>query len=112
MLPGPIYKSLPYLYIVAGLLCWLIIKSSIALIPAAVLVSTGLLVLWMRRSATQMPVYRAPEEDSVTEDDAHKIRFGERRFPGEDREFPIEDSNENMIAFNRRDEGERRKDEE
>jgi hypothetical protein len=103
MLLSPIYKSLPYIYIVAGLFCWWALRTNFSLIFAAALVLAGFIVLWMRRRAKQMSVYRAPEKD-----DEHIIRFGERRFLVEEREFPIVDSNDNMVAFDRR-RGERRK---
>jgi hypothetical protein len=48
MLLNPLYQSLPYLYIIAGILLALVIESDIVLAPALLLMFTGSLVLWMR----------------------------------------------------------------
>jgi hypothetical protein len=106
MLPRSLYKSLPYLYIVTGLLCWAAIDSNIALIPSVLLVSAGLLVLWMRHKAKQELEYGPPVKASVEEE--YQLRERIRRLPETDQKFPITDDGENMIAFNRR-AGERRK---
>lgn len=118
MLPRSIYKALPYLYIVAGLLSWVLIDSDIVYFPLVILVSAGLIVIWMRRETKKTYVFSKISEDSriggvplSVEDSEYKLRERTRRLPEENLEFPITDDNHNLIAFNRRVRERRKKEE-
>lgn len=108
MLPNSLYKLLPYFYISLGLLCALLVESRMVLLPSALLVATGALVLWMRyRNAVEPEAYidssdtRYEEESEVSLAGNEEIPDHERRI-GDERDFPLLDDQGNMIAFNRR----------
>lgn len=105
MLPNTLYKSLPYLYIAAGVFCGVVIESNIVLISSALLMAAGLLVLWMRhRPLEDTTVESVPEVHSLKTRDWDDIFQAEqeRRLPGIARIFPLIDKGGNMIAFDRR----------
>lgn len=105
MLPRSVYKMLPYLYIAIGLLCAWAIDSDIVFIPSVLLMSAGLIILWMRRKPGQARATLVNKGSVVC---TYQLREGDRRLPEEDQEFPITDDNHNMVPFDRR-VGERRK---
>ena len=50
MLPRQLYELLPYIYIVTGITCAVLIDSTIVLISSILLIVTGVFVLLMRRN--------------------------------------------------------------
>jgi hypothetical protein len=49
-LPGPLYRALPFAYIIAGLLTILLIDSLFALLSGTLLVAAAMLWWWRRKS--------------------------------------------------------------
>ena len=110
MLPNPLYQSLPYLYIIAGILLALVIESDIVLAPTLLLMFTGSLVLWMRhRPLADSGIGSTPEVRSLKERSWNDVFQAEqeRRLLGVARTFPLIDNQGNLIPFDRR-VGERR----
>ena len=108
MLPRPIYQLLPYFYICLGLLCMLIVESSLIFFSSTLLMMAGSLVLWMRHRNSVDPVEYInagnaikDEESELWLDDSVDLPDYERRI-GDDREFPLLDDNGMMIPFDRR----------
>ena len=111
MLPNPLYQSLPYLYIIAGVLLALVIESDIVLAPTLLLMFTGSLVLWMRhRPLADSSTGSVSEVQSLKSRNWNDIFQAEqeRRLLGTTRTFPLIDNQGNMISFDRR-VGKRRK---
>ena len=50
MLPRQLYELLPYIYIITGITCAVLIDSTVVLISSMLLVVTGVFVLLMRRN--------------------------------------------------------------
>ena len=108
MLQKSIYKALPYLYVVVGLLCMLFIDSTLVFFPSILLISVAALVLWMRYRNSVDPVEYI-EASSVANDEYLEhfldensdLPDHERRF-GDQRDFPLVDDNDVMIPFDRR----------
>ncbi len=50
MLPRQLYELLPFLYILTGIVCAVLIDSTIVLISSMLLIVTGVFVLLMRRN--------------------------------------------------------------
>lgn len=50
MLPRQLYELLPFIYIFTGILCAVLIDSTIVLISSMLLIVTGIFVLLMRRN--------------------------------------------------------------
>ena len=50
MLPRQLYELLPYIYIITGITCAVLIDSTIVLISSMLLIVTGMFVLLMRRN--------------------------------------------------------------
>lgn len=105
MLPNMLYKSLPYLYIAAGVFCGVVVESNIVLISSALLMAAGFLVLWMRyRPLKYSSTESVPEVQNLKTRDWDDIFQAEqeRRLHGIARTFPLVDSSGDMIAFDRR----------
>lgn len=111
MLPYPLYRLLPYLYIAAGALLMLVIESDIIFLSILLLIGAGFMVLWMRYhpltdtaagSAHETPGLKTRNWNDVFQADQ------ERRLVGITRTFPLIDNQGNLIPFDRR-VGERRK---
>jgi hypothetical protein len=105
MLPNTLYKSLPYLYIIAGVFFGIFIDSNIVFISSALLMVAGFLVLWMRHYPLEHTfVESVPEVHKFKQrnwDDVFQAEQ-ERRMLGMARTFPLIDDDGNMIAFDRR----------
>lgn len=111
MLPRPIYQLLPYFYICLGLLCMLIVESSLIFFSSTLLIMAGGLVLWMRHRNSVDPVEYInagnairDEEFELWVDESVDLPDYERRL-GDQREFPLLDDDGTMIAFDRRKDG-------
>lgn len=73
MLPRKLYELLPFLYMFTGLVCAVLIDSSIVLISSMLLIVTGVFVLLMRRSFRKSinrnyKLYQAGYELAVDDD--------------------------------------------
>jgi hypothetical protein len=105
MLPDMLYKSLPYLYIAAGVFFGIVIESNIVFISSALLMTAGFLVLWMRHHPLEysdvesVPEVQGPKTENW--DDIFQAE-DERRLPGIARTFPLIDDSGCRIAFDRR----------
>lgn len=102
MLPDTIYRLLPYIYIVVGVVFALLIDSALVYISAVLLVITGFLVLWLRYAGGAR--YRPLAQDSYVAADMtpeHHART-ERRHADDVHEFPIINNNGEIIALDRR----------
>ena len=53
MLPRQLYELLPFIYIVTGILCAILVDSTIVLISSILLIVTGVFILIMRRNFRQ-----------------------------------------------------------
>lgn len=53
MTPRPVYESLPYLYICAGIGAMVYLDTVIAFTSGLLMSSTGVLILWLRRNYRQ-----------------------------------------------------------
>ena len=69
MLPRQLYELLPFIYIVTGLACAVLIDSTIVLISSILLIVTGVFVLIMRRNfrKTQSQNYELAQAAYETE---------------------------------------------
>jgi len=107
MLPGSIYKLLPYFYIGLGLISALVVDSKLVFFSSVLLVTAGVLVLWMRHHAVRKFVTKSKQELleeslDLTLDSSNYFPDHERRID-DDREFPVVDDNGVLIPFDRRD---------
>ncbi|MBT8128941.1 MAG: hypothetical protein HKO86_04105 [Gammaproteobacteria bacterium] len=67
MLPRKLYELLPYLYILTGVVCAVLVDSTVVLISSMLLIVAGVFVLMMRRSYRkstnrQFQLYQAASE--------------------------------------------------
>ena len=103
MLPDSIYRILPYLYILAGIVCAMTVDSELVYISSVLLVFTGLLVLWMRYAGgARYHEVGSSTEKYVRDYDVSTPVKKERRHATETREFPLINSKGEIIAFDRR----------
>lgn len=104
MLPDTIYRMLPYIYIVVGVLCAMLVESELVYVSSVVLVFTGLLVLWMRYAggAHYEQEKHASGPSLVAEFDLRPRIKKERRQTDIQREFPLINNKGEIIALDRR----------
>ncbi len=107
MLPRQLYELLPFIYIFTGILCAVLIDSTIVLISSLLLIVTGVFVLLMRRNfrkalSQRYELYREASEAGYIE----KRSGMERRQP-EVTQWPVQDDAGKKVFSERRD-GERR----
>ncbi len=117
MLPRLLYELLPYLYLSIGLSTGLIFDSSVIFVAATLLISTGIMVLFMRfnyrRNIRRMLTDRqlrfeldGQHQDGVNIIELHGSGFVKRS--SKDRrqktasEFPLVDSLGNLVMGDRR----------
>jgi hypothetical protein len=110
MLPRRLYETLPYLYILTGVVSALLINSRLVIIASALMIMAGAIIISMRVSYRRGPVQRrVRSEDDY--DGVYSRRFLKRS--GRDRRqsavalFPLIDSAGNSVEFDRRN-GDRR----
>jgi hypothetical protein len=70
MLPRKLYELLPYLYMLTGVVCAVIVDSTVVLISSMLLIVAGIFVLMMRRSYRkstnrQFQLYQATSEPDI-----------------------------------------------
>ena len=70
MLPRKLYELLPYLYMLTGVVCAVLVDSTVVLISSMLLIVAGVFVLMMRRSYRkstnrQFQFYQASSEPDV-----------------------------------------------
>ena len=105
MLPRRLYELLPYIYIVTGILCAVLIDSTIVLISSLLLIITGVFVLIMRRNFRralhlQNELYQTAYDAG---DAGHfEKRSGFERRRDEAGAWPVRDKAGNEIASDRR----------
>ena len=93
MMPRGLYELLPYLYIAAGITGGLMIDTSLIMIGSLLLVSAGLLTLYMR--------FQHRSGRFATEQIAGERRRGDRRRRNVS-DFPLVDSAGQLIIADRR----------
>ena len=110
MLPRQLYELLPFLYILTGVVCAVLIDSTIVLISSMLLIVTGVFVLLMRRnfrkSVNQRFELRKAAYESAP-DDGFEQRSAIDRRRRKLTEWPALDDSGDMI-FSERRTGERR----
>jgi|GEM_PF-3346337 len=105
MLPRRLYELLPFIYIVTGILCAVLIDSTIVLISSLLLIITGVFVLIMRRNFRR--ALHLQNELYATAYDAGEVNHFEKRSGIERRRYeaggwPVRDKAGNEIASDRR----------
>ena len=102
MLSRVVYGLLPYVYIIIGVLCALMIDSGLVYFSSALFIFTGIVVLWLRHAGGAMyrPVNsgRHAAADPAQE---HHVKT-ERRGMNVRHEFPLVNHKGEIIAFDRR----------
>jgi len=110
MLPRQLYELLPFLYILTGVVCAVLIDSTIVLISSMLLIVTGVFVLLMRRnfrkSVNQRFELRKAAYESAP-DDGFEQRSAIDRRRRKLTKWPALDDSGDMI-FSERRTGERR----
>ena len=105
MLPRQLYELLPFLYILTGVVCAILIDSTIVLISSMLLIVTGVFVLLMRRnfrkSLNQRFELRMAAYDHAL-DEGFEQRFGIDRRRRKLTEWPALDDSGDMIFSERR----------
>jgi hypothetical protein len=105
MLPRRLYELLPFIYIVTGILCAVLIDSTIVLISSLLLIITGVFVLIMRRNFRRalhqqnelyQTVYDAGAADPIEK------RSGIERRRDAAGAWPVQDKAGNEIVSDRR----------
>lgn len=113
MLNRNIYEVLPYLYLGLGTVCVLLVKSTVIVIAALLLVSAGLIVLIMRYqfrhllaqpelAMEQGQLFVAPGHSSSRRSRPYLSRTASERRRRGDRPFPLQNAAGGMVAFERR----------
>jgi hypothetical protein len=105
MMPRRLYKILPYLYILTGIVSAMLIHSRLVIIASMLMIMAGVFVISLRISNRQRPVQRR------TNSEGGRIGVHSRRFTkrsAQDRRktaairFPLIDSAGRRIEFDRR----------
>ena len=108
MLPKFIYRLLPYFYIGLGVYCLIVVESRLIFISSTFLILAGCLVLWMRHRNAIEPVEYVDNLEALNNDDSEIVLDESTIPPGydrrfdDDRNFPLVDNKEGLIAFDRR----------
>ncbi len=111
MLPRSLYELLPYLYLVIGAASGLMIESSLILIASLLLISAGLLTLFMRWNYREEKKLRQQQTATATETavrqarramDAPDKRSGRDRRKREASHFPLTDYAGRLVQYERR----------
>jgi len=119
MLHRSIYEGLPYLYLVVGIVCALLISSTLITIASLLLILAGMAVLLMRfrfrseqqrlRSEVANELHFAADhyEDLVRANRERRLRSLSDRRKQNTTDFPVQDTRGGEVSFDRRN-GERR----
>ena len=105
MLPRQLYELLPFIYIAAGILCAVLIDSTIVLISSLLLVITGVFVLVMRRNFRRAQHRRHEQYQAVCDAGVAasvEKRSGIERRRREVARWPAMDDQGEKIASDRR----------
>ena len=105
MLPRGLYELLPYLYIFTGIICAVLIDSTIVIISSLLLIITGIFVFIMRRNfrKTMNEAYRLHQEAYEAEiRNSQEQRSGVERRSRKVTEWPIRDDAGDEILAERR----------
>ena len=94
MLPRSLYELLPYLYLIAGLVCGLFADSSLMLIASLLLIAAGALSIYMR--------YRFRSEQKTRQQSFNEKRSGSDRRQHQVANFPCIDNAGRLVAVDRR----------
>ena len=105
MLPRKLYELLPYLYMLTGVVCAVLVDSTVVLISSMLLIVAGVFVLMMRRSYRrstnkQFQLYQAacgPDAGIVVEK-----RSGTERRHRQVQQWPIFDNTGDRVYSDRR----------
>ena len=105
MLPRKLYELLPYLYMLTGVVCAVLVDSTVVLISSMLLIVAGVFVLMMRRSYRkstnrQFQLYQAACEPAAGT--AVEKRTGIERRHAKVRQWPILDNAGHRIFSDRR----------
>jgi len=110
MLPRQLYELLPFLYILTGVVCAVLIDSTIVLISSMLLIVTGVFVLLMRRnfrkSVNQRFELRKAAYESAPDDGFEQRSAIDRRRRKATEWATLDDSGD--MIFSERRAGERR----
>lgn len=105
MLPRKVYELLPFFYIFTGIVCAVLIDSTIVLISSMLLIVTGVFVFLMRRSFRKSLNQRYQLHQAVYEpatDDGPEKRSGIDRRHRKINEWPALDDTGEKIFSDRR----------
>ena len=105
MLPRGLYELLPFLYIITGIVCAVLIDSTIVLISSMLLIVTGVFVLLMRRNFRKSlnKRYELHQAAHPPDIDAHiEKRIGLDRRQHQVSDWPILDETGDKIYSDRR----------
>lgn len=105
MLPRKLYEMLPFLYIFTGVVCAVLIDSTIVLISSMLLIVTGVFVLLMRRNFRKSLIRSAELHQAVIEpapDDGLERRSGNERRQRKVIEWPVLDDAGDRVFSDRR----------
>ena len=106
MLPRQLYELLPFFYILTGVVCAVLIDSTIVLISSMLLIVTGVFVLLMRRnfrkSLNQRFELRMAAGYEPAPDNGSEQRSGSDRRRRKLTEWPTLDDSGDMIFSERR----------
>ena len=105
MLPRKLYELLPFLYMLTGVVCALIIDSTVVLISAMLLILAGVFVFLMRRSYRKMLTVNSELYKETLEpcrDGGPEKRSGFERRHRTTREWPIHDDVGDRVFSDRR----------
>lgn len=105
MLPRKLYELLPYLYMLTGVVCAVLVDSTVVLISSMLLMVAGVFVLMMRRSYRkstnrQYQLYQDVSEPDIST--AVEKRSGKERRHAKVRQWPIFDDAGDRIFSDRR----------
>lgn len=105
MLPRKLYELLPFLYMFTGVVCAVLIDSTIVLISSMLLIVTGVFVLLMRRNFRKSlnrsyELHQAVIEPAL--DDGFEKRSGNERRQRKVIEWPARDDAGDQVFSDRR----------
>jgi hypothetical protein len=105
MLPRKLYEMLPFLYMLTGIVCAVLIDSTVVLISSMLLIVAGVVVLMMRRSYRKssherIHLYRTAYVPDVGQ--GVEKRSGTDRRYSQVKEWPVFDNSGDKIFSDRR----------
>ena len=105
MLPRKLYELLPFFYMLTGVVCAVLIDSTVVLISSMLLIVAGVFVLLMRRSYRKsshrkFQLYQAAYETGLSEHTEKRSGFDRRH--RQVKRWPVLDDAGNRIFSDRR----------